>query len=91
MEISSSFSFSKVAGGLIQKKKSYYLPPEFSLVQKILKPPSLNPVMTLSLWELPENENKLHMRGLEKYDISEVLVKISLKNRKMNSASKLQL
>lgn len=92
MEISSSFSFSKVAGGLIQKKKkSYYLPPEFSLVQKILKPPSLNPVMTLSLWELPENENKLHMRGLQKYDISEVFVKISLKNRKMNSASKLQL
>ena len=87
MEISSSFFFSKVANGLIQKKKkSYYLPPEFFLVQKILKPPSLNPVMTLSWWGLPENENKLPMRGVQKYDISEVFVKISLKNRKMNSA-----
>jgi len=38
--------------------------------------------MTLSLWGLPENENKLHMRGVQKYDISEVFVKISLKNRK---------
>lgn len=81
MEISSPFYTSKVASGLIQRKTSYHLPPEFSLVQKMLRPPSLNCVMTLSLWQLPENENKLHMRGDQKYDISEVFVKIIVSRR----------